>query len=80
MSKCEKKIVDYISTEKGILTEDVEVNKSVFECGYIDSLGFYKFCIMLESEFNVIIDVDDIIDSEILSIEELCRIINKKAI
>jgi len=80
MEKCEKIIVDYISTDKGIPVEDIFVNKSVFKYGYIDSLGFYTFCIMIESKFGVIIDISDIINIEVVSIEELCKVINNKIV
>ncbi|HQX34499.1 MAG: acyl carrier protein [Dokdonella sp.] len=58
--------------------DDLAAEQSLFDAGILDSIGVLSLVTWLESEFEIIVDDDDVIPENIDGIGPLIRYVNRK--
>jgi len=49
-------ICQWIAKQKGLNTDDIDVDENFFQAGWVDSLGMFRLIFELEGEFNCTLD------------------------
>ena len=70
------KIKNIIISEMGFISNDINLNSGIINDLQLDSLDFIELTVLIEREFNILID--DETSSKIFTISDLCFSIDLK--
>lgn len=74
-------LITWISKNKGLDENQVDINVDIFENNYVDSLGIFSLIIDIELELDIVLKPEDIVDSHLSNtVEGLSNILLKKQV
>lgn len=71
-----KKVVSLLSKEMNLNVPETDIN--LLEKGYLDSLSFVKMLSILEDEFDITIDMNDLDFDKFKTIEDISAFVLQK--
>jgi len=82
IEKIRSEIIDYLKIGNPMIAEleDIPLDQSLVELGYMDSFGVVDIVVFLEGQYSILIDDDEITKEKFGSINKMASLVSNKLI
>ena len=82
IEKIRSEIIDYLKIGNPMIAEleDIPLDQSLVELGYMDSFGVVDIVVFLEGQYSILIDDDEITKEKFGSINKMASLVANKLI